>query len=111
MSVMVRVFSVLPFATGSICLLLVLVSMFGFASGTIDDEIPAIPCPTPQEGCPTGMSQSDLGVPSAFLLLDVKLEIEMELEAGSREALVRPQPTFPPSVFPPQRAGFVHRAS
>ena len=83
MSVMVRVFSVLPFATGSICLLLVLVSMFGFASGTIDDEIPAIPCPTPQEGCPTGMSQSDLGVPSAFLLLDVKLEIQMEMDDQS----------------------------
>ena len=43
----------------------------------------AIPCPTPQEGCPTGMSQSDLGVPSAFLLLDVKLEIEMELDDQS----------------------------
>ena len=29
------------------------------------------------------MSQSDLGVPSAFLLLDVKLEIEMELDDQS----------------------------
>ena len=83
MSIMVRVFSVLPFATGSICLLLVLVSMFGFASGTIDDEIPAIPCPTPQDGCPTGMSQSDLDVPLAFFLLDVELEIKMELDDQS----------------------------
>ena len=83
MSIMVRVFSVLPFATGSICLLLVLVSMFGFASGTIDDEIPAIPCPAPQDGCPTGMSQTNLDVPYAFFLLDVNLEIKMELDDES----------------------------
>ena len=83
MSIMVRVFSVLPFATGSICLLLVLVSMFGFASGKIDDEIPAIPCPTPQEGCPTGMSETNLDVPLAFFLLNVELEISMELDDQS----------------------------
>ncbi|MBJ84089.1 MAG: hypothetical protein CMB52_01045 [Euryarchaeota archaeon] len=83
MSAMVRVFSVLPFATGLICMLLVAISLFGFASGTIDDEIPAIPCPTPQEGCPTGMSDADLDVPSAFIMLDVKLEIKMELDDDS----------------------------
>ena len=83
MSVMVRVFSVPPFATGLICMLLVAVSLFGFASGTIDDEIPAIPCPTPQEECPTGMSDADLDVPSAFIMLDVKLEIKMELDDDS----------------------------
>ena len=84
MSVMVRVMSLLPFATGSLCLLLVLVSFFvGFASGTIDDEIPALPCVGPQEECATGMSESDLDVPSAFLLLDVKLDITMELDDKS----------------------------
>ena len=88
MSVMVRISSVLPFATGSICLLLDLVSLFGIASGTIEDEIPAIPCPTPQEGCPTGMSQTDLNVPLAFVLLDVELEIEMEIDEQAWIGLV-----------------------
>ena len=72
--------SLLPFATGSLCLLLVLVSFFGFASGTIDDEIPALPCVGDQDECATGMSESDLDVPVAFFLLDVQLEITMELE-------------------------------
>ena len=80
MSIMVRVMSLLPFATGSLCLLLVLVSFFGFASGTIDDEIPALPCVGDQDECATGMSESDLDVPVAFFLLDVQLEITMELE-------------------------------
>ena len=75
MSIMVRIFSVLPFVTGSICLLLVLVSMFGFASGTIDDEIPALPCVGAQEECATGMSESDLDVPNAFFLLDVQVHV------------------------------------
>ena len=80
MSIMVRISSLLPFTTGSICLLLVLISQFGFASGTIDDEIPALPCVRPQEECATGMSESDLDVPSAFLLLDVNLEISMQMD-------------------------------
>ena len=49
MTLMVRIMSLLPFATGSLCLLLVLVSFFGFASGEIEDEIPALPCVGPQE--------------------------------------------------------------
>ena len=77
---MVRVMSLLPFATGSLCLLLVLVSFFGFASGTIDDEIPALPCVGTQDECATGMSESDLDVPNAFFLLDVHLDISMELD-------------------------------
>ena len=60
MTLMVRIMSLLPFATGSLCLLLVLVSFFGFASGEIEDEIPALPCVGPQEECATGMSESDL---------------------------------------------------
>ncbi|MEE3310264.1 MAG: hypothetical protein VX230_02100 [Candidatus Thermoplasmatota archaeon] len=77
---MVRIMSLLPFGTGSLCLLIVLVSFFGFASGTIDDEIPALPCVGAQEECATGMSESDLDVPTAFLLLDVQLDISMELD-------------------------------
>jgi len=80
MSMMVRIMSLLPFATGSLCLLLVMVSFFGFASGTIEDEIPALPCVGSQDECATGMSESDLDVPTAFLLLDVHLDISMELD-------------------------------
>ena len=80
MTVMVRIMSLLPFATGTLCLLLVLVSLFGFASGTIDDEIPALPCVGAQDECATGMSESDLDVPGAFFLLDVHLDISMELD-------------------------------
>ena len=81
MSVMVRIMSLLPFATGSICLILVIVSFFGFASGTIEDEIPALPCSDSDvEDCLTGMSDSDLEVPSSFFLLDVELQISMELD-------------------------------
>ena len=80
MSMMVRIMSLLPFATGSLCLLLVLVSFFGFASGEIEQESPALPCVGPQEECATGMSEADLDVPTAFLLLDVQLEISMELD-------------------------------
>jgi len=80
MTMMVRIMSLLPFSTGSLCLILVLVSLFGFASGTIEDEIPALPCVGVQEECATGMSESDLDVPSAFFLLDVHLEITMELD-------------------------------
>ena len=78
---MVRIMSLLPFATGSICIILVLVSFFGFASGTIADEIPALPCSEGDvDDCVTGMSDADLEVPSAFFLLDVELEISMELD-------------------------------
>ena len=80
MSIMVRIMSLLPFATGSLCLLLVLVSFFGFASGTIEDEIPALPCTGNVDDCATGMSESDLDIPTAFLLLDVHLDISMELD-------------------------------
>ena len=81
MSVMVRIMSLLPFATGSICLILVVVSFFGFASGAIEDEIPALPCSDSDvEDCLTGMSDSDLEVPSSFFLLDVELQISMELD-------------------------------
>jgi hypothetical protein len=81
MTMMVRLMSVLPFATGSVCLLLVLVSMFGFTSGTIEDEIPAIPCiGMDVEDCATGMSEADLDVPTAFFLLSVDLEISTALE-------------------------------
>jgi len=80
MTMMVRIMSLLPFATGSLCLLLVLVSFFGFASGVIDDEIPALPCVGTQSECATGMSEADLDVPAAFFLLDVQLDISMELD-------------------------------
>ena len=87
MTLMVRIMSLLPFATGSLCLLLVLVSFFGFASGEIEDEIPALPCVGPQEECATGMSESDLDVPTAFLMLDVHLEISMELDENCYEII------------------------
>lgn len=78
---MVRVMSILPFATGAVCLLLVLVSMFGFASGTVEDEVPALPCVAADaDDCATGMTGEDLAVPNAFFLLDVELEISTALE-------------------------------
>ena len=81
MTWMVRILSILPFATGSICIFLVLFSMFGFASGTLTDEIPALPCVgTPQDECVTGMSEDDVNVPASFFLLNVNLEISLELE-------------------------------
>ncbi len=81
MTIMVRILSILPFAIGSICILIVLVSMLGFASGTIEDEIPALPCVgSDEDQCLTGMSDEDLEVPAAFFLLSVNLEISLELD-------------------------------
>jgi hypothetical protein len=81
---MVRVLSILPFATGSICILLVLISMLGFASGSIEEEIPVLGCVgMDEELCPTGMTSEDLDVPSAFFLLNVELEISLELDEKS----------------------------
>ena len=75
-SMMVRILSVLPFAVGCICILLLLGSLIGFASGEMEEEIPAIPCVgIDTADCMTGMSESDLEVPTAFFMLDVELDI------------------------------------
>ena len=76
---MVRIFSILPFAVGCICILLLLFSLIGFASGNMEEEIPAIPCIGLEDAdCMTGMSDADLEVPTAFFMLDVELDITWE---------------------------------
>ena len=76
---MVRIMSVLPLLTGSICVLLVLVGAIGYTSDSETVEVPIPPCiPGSDEDCEIGMNQDNLSVPQPFMLLDVTVDMRWD---------------------------------
>ena len=73
---MVRILSLLPMLCGLLCALIVVLSLFGYQAPTTSSEAPIVPCSDGDEGCNVAMNLEDMEVPTAFALLDIKLEIE-----------------------------------
>ena len=71
-AMMVRILSVLPLATGALCVLIVLIGAIGYTSSPEEVEVPIPPCPLGGEDCKVGMNQDDLSIPSSFMLLNVE---------------------------------------
>ncbi|MAH98052.1 MAG: hypothetical protein CMA12_01710 [Euryarchaeota archaeon] len=73
---MVRFLSILPGIIGILCALIVIFSLIGFEPDKTGSEAPIVPCADDDVGCNVGMTSEDMEVPSAFMLLDIKLEVE-----------------------------------
>ena len=73
---MVRILSILPALMGTICILILGASLYGYSSPDSGMEVPIIPCPEGSGGCIVGMTGEDMSVPGAFILLDVELSLE-----------------------------------
>ena len=69
---MVRILSVLPLATGALCVLIVLIGAIGYSSSPEEVDVPIPPCPLGGADCKVGMNQDDLSIPSAFMVLNVE---------------------------------------
>jgi len=71
---MVRILSILPLATGSVCILLVLIGAIGYTADSETVGIPIPPCaPGSDSVCEVGMNHDNLSIPQPFMLLDVKV--------------------------------------
>ena len=76
---MVRIMSVLPLLTGSVCIIIVLAGAIGYTSDPETVEIPIPPCaPGSDDNCEVGMNQDNLTVPTAFILLDINIEMRWD---------------------------------
>ena len=73
---MVRILSILPGFVGALCLIIVGISLIGYQSAESGSEVPIVPCSEGEIVCNIGMTGSDMEVPLAFMLLDIKLEVE-----------------------------------
>ncbi len=73
---MVRLLSVLPALMGTICILILGASLYGYSPPDSGMEVPIVPCPEGSSGCIVGMTSEDLSVPGAFILLDIRLSLE-----------------------------------
>ena len=75
---MVRILSALPFAVGSVCVILVLGSLLGIGLDESRTNVPIVPCTDDSVGCLVGMTSDDMSVPTAFMLLDIRLTVEWD---------------------------------
>ena len=75
---MVRILSALPFAVGSVCVILVLGSLLGIGLEESRTNVPIVPCTDDSVGCLVGMTSDDMSVPTAFMLLDIRLTVEWD---------------------------------
>ncbi len=74
---MVRILSLLPGFIGVICAIIVIISLFGYESEWSELDAPVVPCSEDEDvGCKVGMTSEDADIPEAFILLDIKMEIE-----------------------------------
>ena len=74
---MVRILSVLPGMVGLACAIILIASLVGYYPDESSMEVPIVPCSDDDAiGCQVGMTGEDLSVPTAFMLLDIKLEAE-----------------------------------
>ncbi len=75
---MVRILSALPFAVGSVCVILVLGSLLGIGLEESRTNVPIVPCTDDSVGCLVGMTSDDMSVPTAFMLLEIRLTVEWD---------------------------------
>ena len=59
---MIRILSALPFAVGSVCIILVLGSLFGVGLDGSRTNVPIVPCTDDSVGCLVGMTSDDLSL-------------------------------------------------
>ena len=74
---MVRILSILPAIVALLCTIILLVSIVGYSPASSRIEVPIVPCDE-DISCPVGMNDEDLGIPRAFMLLDIKLDISWD---------------------------------
>ena len=75
---MVRVLSILPGLVGSLCILIVIGSLFGMDLENSRTDVPIVPCTDDSVGCVVGMTADDLEVPGAFILLEISMKLEWD---------------------------------
>ena len=73
---MVRILSVLPMFVGLLCATLLVLSIIGYSPPDSGAEVPIVPCTDSELGCNVGMTQDDINVPTAFILLDIRMEMQ-----------------------------------
>ena len=73
---MLRILSILPGFVGALCAIIVVISLIGYQPAESGSEVPIVPCSEGEIVCNIGMTGSDMEVPLAFMLLDIKLEVE-----------------------------------
>ena len=75
---MVRILSVLPMFVGLLCATLLVLSIIGYSPPDSGTEVPIVPCTDSELGCNVGMTQDDINVPTAFILLDIRMEMQWD---------------------------------
>lgn len=75
---MVRILASFPFVVGGLCVLIVICSLVGIDIDDSRTDVPIVPCSDDSVGCVVGMTTEDLEVPSAFVLLEISMELEWD---------------------------------
>ena len=75
---MIKIMSILPGLVGGLCILIVIVSLIGIDIEDSRTDVPIVPCSDDAVGCVVGMTTQDLQVPSAFILLEISMELEWD---------------------------------
>ena len=73
---MVRILSILPMVVGLLCALILVLSLIGYQTDATGTQAPIVPCSDDDVGCNVGMMAEDINVPSAFVLLEITLDVE-----------------------------------
>jgi len=63
---------------GGLCALIVIGSLVGIDIDDSRTDVPIVPCSDDSVGCVVGMTTEDLEVPSAFVLLEISMELEWD---------------------------------
>ncbi len=74
---MLKILSILPGIVGTLCILILLGSLYGYSYEERINDIPIVPCSDDEEiGCRVGMTNADIEVPNAFSLLEIQIVVE-----------------------------------
>lgn len=84
---MIRILSILPGITGSICVILLLGSMVGLNLGDDSSTIDMVPCELDDDQCLIAMTP-EISPPTIFGILDISIEIEWSENADAWFAVV-----------------------
>ena len=76
---MMRILSILPGFVGFLCIVIMIGSVIGYSTEEVVNDIPIVPCSDDDEiGCRVAMTSSDIEVPNAFSLLEIKISVTWE---------------------------------
>ena len=76
---MMRILSILPGFVGFLCIIIMISSIIGYSTEEVVNDIPIVPCSDDDEiGCRVAMTSSDIEVPDAFSLLEIKISVIWE---------------------------------